>query len=175
MLNISSSYKNGFFPLQHHIIPHTLTRVTNDKPYAQIKRTGGLPIALKILAPASKTATVLSPEALLVKTHAQGEHQGLATKAKSLLAKSLHCSVSRLLLLHSASAPVIHSPVYTATHNDHNNQFPKDQSILSGYRGEFGLPHTEQGSTSSPTTEETALTTGLVQKAASLPFMPQNQ
>lgn len=129
----------------------------------------------KILAPASKTTTVLSPKALLVKTHAQGEHQGLATKAKSLLAKSLHCSAARLLLLHSASALVIHSPVYTTTHNDHNNQFPKDQSILLGYRGESGLPHTEYRSTSFPTTGENALTTGLVQKAASLPFMPQNQ
>ena len=57
----------GFFPLQHHIIPRTLTRVTNDNPCAQIKGTGGLPIALKILAPASKTARVLSPEALLVR------------------------------------------------------------------------------------------------------------
>lgn len=82
------------------------------------------------------------------KTHAQGEHQGLAIKDQSLLAKSLQRSAARLLLLCSASAPVIHSPVYTMTHNDHNNQFPKDQSIILGYRRGFGLPYAEQGSAS---------------------------
>lgn len=67
------------------------------------------------------------------------------TNPKTIQEPPLLCSQAPSAL---ESAPVIHSPIYTMTHNDHNNQFPKDQRILLGFRCGFGLPHTEQGSAS---------------------------